>query len=499
MITFGSTKVNTIDMHLKTIYASLITAIALLFVASSVNAQCETWVGSADKDKLENEHMFYRDALKSYKSSKKKGSADNESLQKAMELWENVYKAAPGADGKRATHYVDGRFLIKESFASETDETKRAGMLEQFLELYDKEYACYPKDKTGKDKMGYFLENKAYELYYTFNHDRDVIFETLESAAELSGKNMGYSIIYPYADIAVNFFTEKKLDADKARSLHKYINEVCDENIKTNEKFKAYYQQQKDLANQRFEAIGGDIFGCAFHVKKIKPEYDANPDDKENYTRVYQLLESYGCDSSEPLMNEIYTKMKKDRDQQIAANQAALDAKKQEIKESNVAYMANQAYKSGDYDTAISKYNEAINKESDTARKADYHYYLAVIYGRKLNKYSKAREHIRKSASLNPSSGKPYLLLGDLYAKSARSCGKNGFEQRMVVIAAVNQWSKAKSMASDSDVRANASKNINAYSGQLPDKEEVFLNGYKVGGKFKIGCWIGETVTIRAK
>lgn len=474
-------------MKLKTGYTSLLTLLAVFFIGTSVDAQCENWVGSADKDDLENTHMFYRDALKA------------KDFAKAYPLWEKVYKVAPAADGKRASHYNDGRTLIKEMYATEADDAKKATMLETFIGLYDKEYACYPKDKKGKDKEGYLLENKAFELYYTFNHDRDVIYKTLEEAAGKAGKELGYSVIYPYADIAVNFFLEKKIDADRARAIHTYLNEVCDNGIANSAKYKQYYTQQKDLANQRFEQIGGDIFGCAFHVKNIRAEYDANPNDKATYTRVYQTLEANGCDSTEPLMNEIYKKMQKDRAAMQAAKAADIAAQKEEWLESNPAFQAQKAYKAGDYNTAVAKYKEAIDQETDASKKADYHFYTAVAYGRKMGKPSKAKEHIRKAVSLDPSHGKAYSLLGDLYAKSARSCGKNAFEQRMVIIAAMNQWSKAKSATSDAQVQADAQKKINQYSGQLPDKEMVFLNGKKPGGSYRVGCWIGETVTIRVK
>lgn len=473
-------------MRFETVYKSLLTLAVFAFISHSSHAQCETWESAANKDDLENTHMFYRDAIKAKK------------FAEAYPLWEKVYAAAPAADGNRALHYSDGRTLIKEMYASETDAAKQGKMLETFLGLYDKEYACYPKDKKGKDKKGYLLENKAFELYYTFNHDRKVIYDILEEASTAVGKELGYSVVYPYADIAVNFFLDKTIDADKARAIHTYLNETCDHGIANNAKFKAYYQQQKDLANQRFEQIGGDIFGCAFHVEKIKAEYDANPNDKETYTKVYQVLESNGCTLEEPLMNEIYQKMQKDHAVAMAAKKAANDAKRAEMKEeweaNNPAILAQKAYKAGDYSTAVSKYQEAIAQETDPTRKSSYHYYLAVTYGRKLNKYSKAKEHIRKA-----NTGKAYNLLGDLYAKSARSCGKNAFEQRMVIIAAMNQWSKAKSMSSDPDVQADAQKKINSYSGQLPDKEMVFLNGKKPGGSYRVGCWIGETVTIRVK
>ncbi len=491
MITYGSLNVNTINMKLRTVYTSLLTLSTFLFVSSTLTGQCKDWTDASNKDDLENKHMFYRDAVK------------QKDFAKAYPLWKEVYEIAPAADGKRASHYSDGREIIKNLYAAETDASKQEGMLKTFLKLYDEEYVCYPKDKKGKDKKGYLLENKVYELYYTFNHDRDVILESLLEAAELNGQDLGYSVIYPYADITVNKFNAKKISADEAREVYTKINSICDHQIKSNEKFGPYYKQQKDAVAPLFESIGNDIFGCDYHVKKLRPEYDANPNDKANYTRIYELLDGYGCTASEPLMNEIYNKMQKERSAKLAAKQAARDKdianQKAEWAANNPAIQAQKAYKAGDFSTAVAKYQEAINQETDPTRKADYHYYLAVTYGRKLKEYGKAKSNALKAASLNPSNGKPYILLGDLYAKSARSCGKNGFEQRMVILAAVAKWRKAKAVDSDPEVQANANKNITAYAGQLPEKEDVFMNGHKPGGTFRVGCWIGETVTIKTK
>lgn len=483
-------------MSFKTFYT---TAFTLLVVISTIQAQdCQNWSSLPNKGELENKHMFYRDAVKA------------EDFAKAYPLWEELYKIAPAADGKRALHYSDGRKIIKGIYGAEEDATKQEALLAKFIKLYDEEYACYPKDKKGKDKKAYLLENKAYELYYTFNHDRDVIFKTLEEAREKAGKGFGYSALYPYADIACNFFIEKKIDANKAREINQYIQDVCDHNMTAQPAYKAHYQQQKDLATKRFEQIAGQIFGCEYHADKLKAKYDANPNDKANYTAIYEELGSYGCTNSNALMKEIDAKVQRDYQSALAehkAETAAIAAEKAKKRQeqiatyqaNNPAIMAQKAYKAGNYSEAVSKYKEAIAQETDASRKADYHYYLAVTYGRKLKQYSKAKSHIRQATSLDPSNGRPYLLLGDLYATSARSCGKNAFEQRMVILAAVKMWRKAKSVASDSQVQADASKKINTYSGQLPDKEMVFLNGKKVGQSYTVGCWIGETVTIKAK
>ncbi len=473
-------------MKLKTVYTLLLSISFLFFIDNSISAQCETWNAASNQEELENLHQFYQ------------GEITKKDYAKAYEYWAKVFKAAPAANGKVAAHYSDGRIILSNLFKAETDATKRTELTQSFLDLYDKEYDCFPKDRKGKDKKGYLLENKVYELYYTFNYQRDVIFDAVKEAAKLNGNNLGYSVIYPYADIACTFFTDKRIEAEEAREIHKNINEVCDFQIAKKDKYSPYYQQQKDLANQRFDAVADQLFGCAYHLEKIKPEYDANPNDKATYTRVYEALKVKGCTSAEPLMNEIYAKIQKDRALEREEKKKELAEKKAAWEANNPAVMAQKAYKSGDYATAISKYNEAIEQATDDAEKAEYHYYLAVTY-RDKKEYSKAKKHAQRSTSLDSSFGKAYLFLGDLYARLASRCSKDPFEQRMGILAAIDKWSKAKAVSSNSQVQSSAQKNINNYSNQYPTGEMVFLKGKKEGQYYTVGCGIGESTKIRAK
>ncbi len=473
-------------MNLKAIYTTLLTTALASFLITDMNAQCETWTGKANKDELENTHIFYKDALSA------------EKYAEAYPLWEKVYKAAPAADGKRASHYYDGRVLISNLYA-DASEAEQAEMAETFLRLYKEEYECYPKDKRGNDKKGYLLEDQAFEMYYTLNSDSDEVLAILKEAEELSGKELGYIVFYPYADLVVNAYLEDKATADECRRVHALLNEIAKNKMATDKEYGPYYEEELTNANGRFEEVADNIFGCDYHVAKLRPEYDANPNDKATYTRVYNQLKDYGCTASEPLMNEIYAKMKKDNAALVAAKNAEIAAQKQEFLEGNPAYVAIKAYKAKNYDEAITKFNEAINAEADPSKKGEYHFYLASIYGRQKKQYSKAKSHALKAANLNPGSGKPYLLLGDLYAQSARSCGKDAFGQRMVILAAIDKWARAKSVDSDPQVQADASKKMGQYSKHYPAKEDVFMAGKKPGQNYRIGCWIGETTTIRTK
>jgi hypothetical protein len=67
----------------------------------------------------------------------------------------------------------------------------------------------------------------------------------------------------------------------------------------------------------------------------------------------------------------------------------------------------------------------------------------------------------------------------------------------MAVLAAIDKYSYARSI--DSEVSEEASKKIGRYAAHKPEKEEGFMRKMKEGQKVKVGCWIGETVSVRFK
>ena len=80
-----------------------------------------------------------------------------------------------------------------------------------------------------------------------------------------------------------------------------------------------------------------------------------------------------------------------------------------------------------------------------------------------------------------------------------KSCGDQAWEQRMVILAAIDKYAYARSIDSDPEVQEEANNKIGKYSGQKPDKGDVFMAGYKEGSSYSIGCWIGETVKVRVQ
>jgi len=240
--------------------------------------------------------------------------------------------------------------------------------------------------------------------------------------------------------------------------------------------------------NGSFVAIEKDIFDCDYFKAKYEDSYRDNP-DPETARDLYNVLKNRACptDDSDPFMVELKQTYEKWAAEENAKKQAQFEA-------NNPAFLAGKAYKAGDFNGAITKYKEAISGEGDNVKKAEYHFRIASILFRKLKKYNDARSEARTAASLNPSYGRPYMLIGDMYATTARSCG-DSWNQRLAILAAVSKYNKAKSI--DPSVAGEASSKAGRYRSSFPAKDEGFMRGVKAGQTQKVGCWIGETVTVQ--
>jgi tetratricopeptide (TPR) repeat protein len=141
---------------------------------------------------------------------------------------------------------------------------------------------------------------------------------------------------------------------------------------------------------------------------------------------------------------------------------------------------------------ALEYRNKAVDLETDSYKKAGYLYQIARTMRRKSK--SSSRAYALRALKVRPSLGHAYLLIANLYAGSANSCGNDEFSKRMVYVAAVNKARQAKAV--DPSLTSTANKYIKSYSASAPSKKLIFKEARQSGSPFKIGCWIGETVRI---
>ncbi len=476
------------------VFKTIISIVIAVTLTNMSFAQCAKFNDSPNGDAALKAHSVYRTYMTSIKSAADLARLGEEDFKIAFDNWKMAYEAAPAADGKRPAHWRDGRKFYSYMLMNAKDDAKKKEYFETVLRMYDEEQDCY---KT-KGNPAYAVGRKAFDMFYGIGAEdakmRSSYDETaavLAKTVELGGNDIEYIVLQPYATIVVYQFTNDKMDKETARGIHTTLNKIADYNIANNERLKAQFESAKNSMNHTFASIERNIFDCEYFVDKIKPTYPGNEDNAEFLKASITTLKQQGCETeTSPFLAEL--------EGHWAKYAAEENAKRQEIfEQNNPGVMANKLYKEGDFAGAITKYKEAIEGEQDDSKKAGYYNSIASIQFRKLQNKSAARSNALKAAKLRPGWGKPYLMIGDMYASSTRSCGKAPWEQRMVVLAAVDKYAHARSIDKDPDVQAEANKKIGKYAGEKPDKGDVFMAGYKVGGSYKIGCWIGESVKIR--
>lgn len=449
-----------------------------LAVAWSLPAfsQCQTWLKSPQKDALEEAHVLYRQFMKT------------EEFDKAFDYWKKAYEGAPAADGQRSTHFKDGRTIYISKFKNEKDEAKKKEYAAIILRLFDEQVQCYPNEKVLT------LGLKAYEMFYTLNSPYSENLKVCEEAVAAGGENTSYVVFQPYTSIAVYQYQNKLMSAEQARQIYTKLNEIADHNINHHPDLSAYYKQAKDAMNATFAQIENEIFDCAYFKSKLEPDYRSHPDDTEVLKYIYNKLVQQGCPAEDPFVQELKVRYEKIVTEENAAKLAAYYAE-------NPGDHGIALYKEGNYSEALKKFEEGIEKEkgngNSSEKLANYYFYMASIEFRQLNRFAAARDHAKAAARYKSNWGQPYMLIGDMYAASSNSCGSDGFDASLAVIAAIDKYAYAKSI--DGDVAGEASSKIARYSGYLPAREDGFMRKVSEGASMTVPCWIGETVRVRFK
>ncbi len=446
-------------------------------------AQCETWTGKPNEDDITDAHVTYRQYVKD-KQAKDLTELDPESFKIAFNAWEKAFKAAPAADGTRPFHFIDGRKLLKAKILMTTDEAEKKELGQRVIAIYDQQIQCFPKEEA------FLLGRKAYDMFYTPGYGYSVdTYQAFKKAIEKGGNNTEYIVLDPLGQLMAYLFPKGKVNPQETQQILEKAIDIADYNIENNETYSEYYDAGKANMQRHLAEVEDDIFDCEYFKRKLLPKYEENKEDFDVVKYVLVKLRTSGCDTTSAeisAINDQYRKLATEINTELEAKRRA----------ENPGYDASQLQKEGKYNEAIARYEEAISQEDDPEKLAQFYYSIAFIQTWQLGKYSAARENARKAASYREGWGKPYILIGDMYARTARSCGDD-WNQRMAIIAAIEKWQYARSI--DGSVSDDASGKIGQYSGSLPEKQDGFMRGIKAGSKQAVNCWIGETVTVRFK
>jgi tetratricopeptide (TPR) repeat protein len=352
----------------------------------------------------------------------------------AKEPWAIVFTECPKATKYM---YLDGIKMIEADIKKAEDDVQKEVLIDSMMKIYDQRIKYYKQ-------KGFVLGLKGVDyIKYSKNTVENMQkgYGFLKESVKLQKQKSGPAELLTYMQASNSLYKAQAIEAGDVVADFGAAN--CDDLV-------------------------------PFYAKK----YEETPEDAEFLKKATDLLRSTKCTDSDLFFN-------------MAEKLNSIEPSAKLAKE--LAKISNQKDK---LEVAARYYKQAIEMQNDNIEKANYYLELGDVT-RRLGNYSQARTYALNSIELNPANGYPYLLIGNIYAASSKSCGEDDFEQKTVYWAAVDKFAKAKSI--DPELASDANKFIEAYRPHFPDTETIFFYGLKVGDTYTVGCWINEATTVRSR
>ncbi|MCW3787782.1 tetratricopeptide repeat protein [Plebeiibacterium sediminum] len=391
-----------------------------------------------------------------------------------LESWNYMFKNCPDA-GVRI--YADGLKLYEHYYKVAQTSERQSEVVDTIMMIYDqriKYFGTHPKYPEG-----WVRGRKALDLVKYKRGNREAMmqaYKEFKASFELLGNKSEDVVLFNYLKTSSVLFEEGELDAMQFFSDYLTISTVLDVQIA---KAVGDSKERKGSVRESCDELlvksgAGD---CDLIQPFLNDQFTADQENIQNVSRIVKLLDHLGCTESALYYTAVETNY-------------ALNPSSSAAHELAKMYVKKQAF-----DKAKEFYQKAIENCSIDDERSELYYELAVLDFAHFEDYKQARDLAKKAISTRGDWGKPYILIGNIYAAESKKYGKNDFEHSTVYWIALDKYQKAKSI--DKSCEEEADKQITLYSQYLPDKETGFFHGLTEGDQYTIESWINETTKVR--
>ena len=446
-------------MKKRILYTILIGLILSIGVSEKAKAQANESKYGTDSVSCVRNTSLYREFVK------QKNYGD------ALSPWRLVYNHCPRSS---KNIYIDGVKIYKYLVKKEKDASVKEKYIDTLFIIYKKRVEYFGKEGFVSGRMGVDM----------LRYRKDSImlaYKYLQKSVNSEGKKTEDAVSVSFIQTSAFLYKGEKLaKSEMVDNFFLVMKNLKDrlEYLQSKGKAQKYIDRTnsaiKSVENYFMESGAAD---CEVLVPYFEPKFQESPEDIELLKNITKLLNESDCVESNLFFNASKQLYKLEPSAEAAYNIAKLALKKEDIKES------------------VKYYLEAIEKQTDSLEKASYYYELGVITYSQLGELSKARQYAYNSISLDKKNGKPYILIGNIYAASTKTCGTDNFERAAVYWVAVDKFIKAKRV--DPEVTELADKYIDTYKQHFPNKEDAFFHGVSEGDNYTVECWINEKTKAR--
>lgn len=380
--------------------------------------------------------------------------------------WQYVFNNCPLASKNT---FIRGITIVKFRYNKEKNKDIKLKLLDTLMMVYDKRIEFFGDE-------GFVLGRKGLDLYAIKKTAAAFeVYEILKKSVELEGNKSKPDVLLTLMQVAVEANKATKLDKAIVLDVYDNLSTIIDWNIRNNAKDTNY-----NPARIGVDLTAEPYLSCPDLISIYTPKFEQNKEDLILLKKITKILDKKNCTES-----DLFYK-------------ATENLHKLEPTAQSAYLMGKLAASRKDWSKCADYYKQASELYTDSIDKYNAYYGLADAY-KNMNQYGNARAAAYKAIENNPKDGKSYILIGDMYAASAASCGDNEVTNKAAYWAAVDKYYKARTVETNQSIIDIATARINAYSGYFPKSEDIFFHGFQVGASYTVGCWINETTTIRGR
>ena len=412
----------------------------------------------------------------------------------AFEPWMELRERSPKFN---SAIYVYGERILKHKIKnSQSDE--KVNFINDLLKLWEEKREHFPQ----KTPLGDILAKSAQlefdykeelgltssEIYASFDiaYNEDLtsfnnpknLYTYFKLLVQLYDNNLksAEDLFIKYDEISEKVEKEAKNYTNKVNKFISNSEEEITLSTKDQRRVKSYnsFLKAYDQISKGMEKDLGDRGNCDNLIPLYENNFESNQNDGKWLSRAMNRLYGKECDDSQLFVKIVQKK-----------NELEPNA-------STAYYLGTIKDKQGNSSEALMFYNQAIELETDSYEKAKILFRIATNF-RKNGLYSKARSYYMQALGFNPSMGRSYLAIAQMYASSAKNCGNDNFSQRAVYWLASREAMKASRV--DGTLKSAAVKSSKNYEAKAPQKSEIFSSG-REGEVIKISCWINRSVKV---
>jgi len=385
-------------------------------------------------------------------------------IDEAIKPWRWVFLNCPLASQNT---YIDGVVIVEYLIEKEKDPERKEKLIDTLMMVYDQRIRAFGRE-------GFVLGRKGVNLINHRPNANEELYSIFRQSVDVSGNESEAPVIAQYFRYAERMVREEKITRDEFFEIYEKLTGIIDFNVNQaqgNQQQISTWENIRSFIEQTLEPYATCDDLIAIFGRKLKE----TPEDLELIYKVINLFERKGCTDAPMYLS------------------TTLKAYELDPSPESAYAIGRMYFRNRQYAESIEFLKEA-EKLGSPADRADGMLLLANSY-RETGNRIRAREAALKAIQARPNDGSPYILIGDLYAASAKECGDNELTINAVYWVAVDKYIEARRV--DSSVADEATHRINIYSKHFPSAETIFFHGYSEGDPFKVECWINESTTVR--